>query len=48
LEELKFMVRRGGHEALKQHLLEAEEYREFFCDGELKEIAAASGFHARR
>ncbi len=44
LDELKFLIRREQHD---QHLLENEDYRKQFCDGELGRLAAASPFQAQ-
>src|SRR5262249_30878589 len=46
LDELKYLIGRGQTE-LHQHLLESEEYRRAFYDGELPQIAAASPFGVR-
>ncbi|MGA2862905.1 MAG: hypothetical protein ABSF95_00280 [Verrucomicrobiota bacterium] len=43
LEELKYLMRRGESEPV-QHLLEVEEYRRLFYEGELPELASASPF----
>ena len=43
LEELKYLIKREEQE-VRHHLLETEEYRELFWDGELEKIAEASGF----
>ena len=43
LDELKFIIKRDKKE-LTQHLLETEEYREEFYDGEFEKIRAASEF----
>ena len=45
LGELKYLIRRGDH-VQPQHLLEAEEYREDFLDGDLQALAAKSPFRA--
>ena len=46
LDELKYLVRRGQQDQ-RQHLLEAEEYRESFFGAQLEELAAASPFANR-
>ncbi len=46
LEELKYLIKRENTE-VKHHLLETEEYREKFWDGEVEKMAAASGFRVR-
>jgi arginyl-tRNA--protein-N-Asp/Glu arginylyltransferase len=46
LDELKYLIRREQQEP-RQHLLEAEEYRQVFCDGDLAALAAASRFQVR-
>ena len=46
LKELKFLIRREQQE-LRQHLLESEEYRESFCDGDLAQLASGSPFRIK-
>ena len=46
LDELKFIIRRDKKE-LTQHLLETDEYRAKFYDGDLKEIVDASSFRVK-
>lgn len=46
LKELKYLIRRGKQQE-QQHLLEVEEYRSAFHDGELSAIGAASLFKVR-
>jgi len=46
LDELKYLIRREQQEP-RQHLLETEEYRQMFCDGDLPALAAASSFQVR-
>jgi arginyl-tRNA--protein-N-Asp/Glu arginylyltransferase len=46
LKELKFLLRRDKQEA-GRHLLESDDYRNQFCDGNLAKIAQASGFQVR-
>ncbi len=46
LKELKYLIRRGKHEQL-QHLLEVEEYREQFYEGELSAIGQSSPFQVK-
>jgi arginyl-tRNA--protein-N-Asp/Glu arginylyltransferase len=46
LKELKYLIRRAKQEQ-QQHLLEVEEYRNAFYEGELAEIGAASSFKVR-
>ncbi len=46
LEELKHLIRRDRSES-RQHLLESEEYRRAFYEGELAQIAAASPFQVQ-
>ena len=46
LEELKFLIRRQQQET-HQHLLETEEYRQLFYQGELAQITAASSFRVQ-
>lgn len=46
LEELKFLIHRDSKEQ-HQHLLESEEYRRLFCEGDLKRTALASAFQVR-
>ena len=41
LDELKYLIRRERHE---QHLLETEEYRRAFYEGDVNQAALASGF----
>ena len=41
LDELKYLIRRDRHD---QHLLECEEYRQIFYEGELNRAVAASTF----
>ncbi len=43
LEELKYLIRRDRHE-LRQHLLETDEYREAFYDGDLAPLVSSSAF----
>jgi arginyl-tRNA--protein-N-Asp/Glu arginylyltransferase len=43
LAELKYLIRRDGGE-ITQHLLENEEYRQIYYQGELSRAASASGF----
>jgi arginyl-tRNA--protein-N-Asp/Glu arginylyltransferase len=43
LQELKYLITRGESQPV-QHLLEAEEYRQTFCAGELPDLAAHSPF----
>ncbi|MFQ5605322.1 MAG: hypothetical protein ACE5HS_18810 [bacterium] len=43
LKELKYLIERD-HATVKKHLIESEEYREKFYDGELRAIVAASDF----
>jgi hypothetical protein len=45
LAELKYLIARGESEPA-QHLLEAEDYRRAFCEGDLPELAARSPFGA--
>jgi arginyl-tRNA--protein-N-Asp/Glu arginylyltransferase len=44
LEELKYLIRRERHD---QHLLESEEYRQAFYEGELARAVELSGFVIR-
>jgi arginyl-tRNA--protein-N-Asp/Glu arginylyltransferase len=44
LDELKYLIRRDGLE-VSQHLLETEEYRQLFYEGDLGEAVSASSFH---
>ena len=46
LKELKYLIRRGKHEQ-QQHLLEVEEYRSAFHEGDLNEIGADSLFKVK-
>ena len=46
LDELKFIIKRDKKE-LYQHLLETDEYREEFYDGDLGKICAASEFRVK-
>jgi hypothetical protein len=46
LEELKFIIKRDRKE-LHEHLLETEDYRKEFYQGDLGKIAAASGFRVK-
>lgn len=46
LEELKYLIERESKE-LRQHLLESEEYRQMFYEGDLVHISAASAFQVR-
>lgn len=46
LDELKFIIRRDK-KGLSQHLLETEEYRKEFYQGDLKEITTASAFQVK-
>ena len=46
LDELKFIIKRDKKE-LCQHLLETDEYREEFYDGNLEKICAASEFRVK-
>jgi arginyl-tRNA--protein-N-Asp/Glu arginylyltransferase len=46
LDELKFIIKRDKME-LSQHLLETDEYREEFYDGDLEKIRAASEFRVK-
>ena len=46
LEELRYLIHREQTE-LRQHLLEMEEYRQAFYDGELVEIASVSPFRVQ-
>jgi len=46
LDELKFIIRRDKKE-LTQHLLETDEYRAKFYDGDLREIVDASAFRVK-
>ncbi|HUA69049.1 MAG TPA: hypothetical protein VMA13_10935, partial [Candidatus Saccharimonadales bacterium] len=46
LDELKFIIRRDKKE-LTQHLLETDEYREKFYNGELKKIVETSAFRVK-
>jgi arginyl-tRNA--protein-N-Asp/Glu arginylyltransferase len=46
LDELKFIIKRDKKE-LRQHLLETEEYRGEFYNGDLKQITAASAFRVK-
>jgi arginyl-tRNA--protein-N-Asp/Glu arginylyltransferase len=46
LDELKFIIQRDKKD-LHQHLLETEEYREEFYQGDLAKISDASGFRVR-
>jgi arginyl-tRNA--protein-N-Asp/Glu arginylyltransferase len=46
LDELKFIIKRDKKE-LCQHLLETDEYREEFYDGDLEKICAASEFRVK-
>ena len=46
LDELKFIIRRDQKE-LSLHLLETDEYREKFYDGNLEKISGASGFRVK-
>ena len=43
LEELKYLIRRDRHE-LRQHLLETDEYRDTFYDGDLAPLVSSSAF----
>ena len=44
MDELKYLIRRDKHD---QHLLETEEYRQLFYDGDLSRLVAASGFQVK-
>ena len=46
LAELKYILRRDKKE-LREHLLETEDYRQKFYDGDLKSITAASSFQVK-
>jgi hypothetical protein len=46
LDELKFIIKRDKKE-LCQHLLETDEYRKEFYDGDLEKIRAASEFRVK-
>jgi arginyl-tRNA--protein-N-Asp/Glu arginylyltransferase len=46
LKELKYLIRRAKQEQV-QHLLEAEEYRKLFYDGEIADIGRASSFKVK-
>ena len=46
LDELKFIIKRDKKD-LTQHLLETDEYRDEFYDGNLGKIADASAFHIK-
>ncbi len=46
LDELKYLIRREQQET-RQHLLETEEYRRMFYEGDLAGLAAASPFQVR-
>jgi hypothetical protein len=46
LDELKYLVRRG-HQDSHEHLLESEEYRRLFHDGEMQGLLSASKFQAK-
>jgi hypothetical protein len=46
LDELKYLINRDLKEQ-RQHLLEGEEYRQMFYQGELKEICDASAFRVQ-
>jgi leucyl-tRNA---protein transferase len=46
LAELKYLLRRGSQEA-GQHLLESEDFRKEFYEGDLKRITDASGFQVK-
>ncbi len=45
LEELKYLIRREKHD---QHLLETEEFRQLFYDGDFSQLVAASAFQVRK
>jgi arginyl-tRNA--protein-N-Asp/Glu arginylyltransferase len=46
LDELKHLVQRNKKE-LRRHLLESEEYRRLFYDGQLENISSASSFRVK-
>ena len=46
LEELKYLIGRQAKE-LRQHLLESEEYRQMFYEGDLAQTSTASPFQVR-
>jgi hypothetical protein len=46
LKELKYLIERDKRDN-PQHLLETEEYRELFFDGELEKLFAASEFKVK-
>jgi arginyl-tRNA--protein-N-Asp/Glu arginylyltransferase len=46
MDELKYLMRRDNGE-VRQHLLETEEYRQLFYDGDLAQAVQASPFHVR-
>jgi arginyl-tRNA--protein-N-Asp/Glu arginylyltransferase len=46
LDELKYLIRREDHE-VRQHLLETQEYRQLYYDGELAPLVAASRFQVK-
>jgi sporulation-control protein spo0M len=46
LDELKFVIRRDK-QALTEHLLETDEYRDAFYQGNLEEIVDASAFRVK-
>jgi arginyl-tRNA--protein-N-Asp/Glu arginylyltransferase len=44
IDELKYLVERGQREELSQHLLETEEFRQLFYEGQLTPLTEASRF----
>ena len=46
LHELKYLLRREQQE-LRQHLLETEEYRNTFYDGNLEKMITTGGFQVK-
>ena len=46
LDELKYLIRREQHD-VRQHLLETEDYRQTFYDGELARIISTSPFSVK-
>jgi hypothetical protein len=46
MDELKYLIQRDGGQ-VRQHLLETEEYRELYYDGNLAQAVEASQFRVR-